>query len=237
MLKKMISLLTVLLILLSASALAEDVQMREGTLSATGSGVVMVESDIATITLGVTEYSADVKEAQNTVNEKIAAVRAALIEAGVANTDINTDSLYIYANYDYTDEQQRVVGYNASNSLSICTTEIDRVGALIDVAFSAGANQLNNVSFSKQDISEAQAEALTLATQNAIAKARSIAEAAGVELISIQSLTEGNSYAYDSGLNVAYARETATDKAYGTDVQAAMISVSAYVTVEYKIGQ
>ena len=237
--KKLIPLMTALCLALALSltALAEPASAAGGTLAATGSGVVQVASDVATVSLGVTEYSADVQEAQNTVNQKIAAVRAALIEAGVANSDINTDSIYIYANYDYTGDMQRVVGYNASNSLSIRTTQIERVGEFIDAAFAAGANQLNNISFSRQDITEAQAQALTLATQDAIAKATTIAEAAGVELGAIQRIVEGNDYSYDSGVNVVYAKEAAMDTAAGTDVQAAMISVSANVTVEYRISE
>ena len=235
--KKFLVFLLILMLTASCAALAEGEGLKSGTLTATGSGVVMVESDIATISLGVTEYSSDVQEAQNTVNEKIAAIRAALLEAGVDNSNINTDSLYIYANYDYTGDMQRVIGYNATNSLSIRTTEIDKVGTLIDAAFAAGANQLNNVEFSKQDITEAQAEALRMATQNAIAKAQTIADAAGVQLVAIQAIREGNEYSYDSGLNVTYARSAAEDAKAGTDVQAAMISVSATVTVEYSIGQ
>ena len=173
-LKKFLVLMLALVLLLSCTAYADE---DAATITATGSGVVMVESDVATISLGVSEQSADVITAQNTVNQKIA-IRAALIDAGVDNVDINTDSLYIYANYDYSDGAQTVVGYNASNSLSVRTTEIDKVGALIDAAFAAGANQLNGVDFSKQDSSEAQAQALTIATQNAMSKAKTIADAA-----------------------------------------------------------
>jgi len=232
-LKRLLILMLTLVLALGCTAYAEE---STATITATGSGVVMVESDVATISLGVSEQSADVITAQNTVNQKIAAIRAALIDAGVDNADINTDSLYIYANYDYSDGAQTVVGYNASNSLSIRTTEIDKVGNLIDVAFAAGANQLNGVNFSKQDSSEAQAQALTMATQNAMAKAKTIADAAGVRLLSIRSIEEGNSYSFDSGLNVMYARAEDSAAAFGTDVQAAMISVSANVTIEYVIG-
>lgn len=235
--KKLVMLALALLLALSCTAYAEGVEVKENTLTATGSGVVYVESDVATVSLGVMEYSTDVKEAQNTVNTKIAAVRAALLEAGVENSDINTDSIYIYANYDYSGDTQRVVGYTATNSLSVRTTEIDKVGALIDAAFAAGANQLNNVEFSKQDISEAQDQALTMATQNAIAKAKTIASAAGVQLNGIAAISENNSYYYDSGLNVTYARTEDVKASEGTDVQAAMISVSAFVTIEYRIAE
>lgn len=233
--KKLLVLMLTLIFALGCTAYAEGADTT-ATITATGSGVVMVESDVATISLGVTEQNADVIEAQNAVNQKIAAIRAALVDAGVDNADINTDSLYIYANYDYSENAQTVVGYNATNSLSVRTTEIDKVGTLIDAAFAAGANQLHGVNFSKQDSSEAQAQALTMATQNAMANAKTIADAAGVRLLSIRSIKESNSYSFDSGLNVSYARAEAAAADFGTDVQAAMISVSANVVVEYVIG-
>ena len=233
--KKLMILALALLMTMGCVAHAETVA--DATISATGSGIVMVESDMATVYLGVMEYSSDVREAQDAVNNKIAAIRAALVEAGVDNSDINTDSIYIYANYDYTDDRQRVIGYNATNSLSVRTTEIDKVGALIDTAFAAGANQLNNVEFSCQDTSEAQAKALAMATQNAMGKAKVIAEAAGVQLGSIQAIVEGGGSSYDSGLNIAFDRVTAAEDAAGTDVRAAMISISASVKVEYKIAE
>lgn len=227
-----------LLLMLSCAALAEAGENPGGVLTATGSASVMVEADTATITLGVTEYASDVKEAQNTVNQKIATIRAALIVAGVDNADITTDSIYIYANYDYVGDGdvQRVVGYNASNSLSVCTKEMDKVGTLIDVAFAAGANELNNVRFSCTNSSEARDQALTLATQQAMAKAKVIAEAAGVKLGSIQSITEGSDYYYDdSGFDVAVRAEASAKG--GTDIQASMINVYSKVTVIYAIQQ
>lgn len=233
--KKFLICVLALIFALGCTAYAEDISST-ATITATGSGVVMVESDVATISLGVTERHADVTEAQNTVNQKIAAIRAALVDAGVDNSDINTDSLYIYANYDYSSNVPAIVGYSATNALSVRTTEIDKVGNLIDAAFAAGANELNGVNFSKEDPSEAQTQALTMATQNAMAKAKTIADAAGVRLLSIRSIEEGNIYSYDSGLNAVYARAEASAGDYGTDVQAAMISVSANVVIEYVIG-
>lgn len=233
--KKLLGIVLALMLALSCTAFAEG-ESTVSTLSATGTGMVMVSSDIATISLGVMEQDADVIQAQNRVNEKIAAIRAALLEAGVESSDINTDSIYIYAEYSYESGVQTVVGYSANNSLSIRTTQIEKVGTLIDVAFAAGANQLNNVQFSKQDTTEAQAQALTIATQDAMRKAQTIADAAGMQLVSIRTIQENESYSYDSGLNVAFERVSAADGA-GTNVQAAMISISAKVTIEYEIAK
>lgn len=231
--KKLLVLLTcvALLALCAGPALAEG----EGTkLSVSGNGTVLVESDLAIVTVGVREASADVLVAQATVNEKIAAIKQALLDAGVQETEINTDSINIYANYDYSDNTEVIVGYTANNSLSVRTTDIDNVGALIDAAFAAGANTLDNVQFTVQDDSEAREQALTKAVEDARRKADVLAAAAGMQVTAIESIAESGVYTYDSMRNFAQMDAAATEgSGAGTLVQAALVSVDASVLMDF----
>ena len=231
--KKLLVLLTcvALLALCAGPALAEG----EGTkLSVSGNGTVLVESDLAIVTVGVREASADVLVAQATVNEKIAAIKQALLDAGVQETEINTDSINIYANYDYSDNTEVIVGYTANNSLSVRTTDIDNVGALIDAAFAAGANTLDNVQFTVQDVSEAREQALTKAVEDARRKADVLAAAAGMQVTAIESIAESGVYTYDSMRNFAQMDAAATEESgAGTLVQAALVSVDASVLMDF----
>lgn len=231
--KKLLVLLTcvALLALCAGPALAEG----EGTkLSVSGNGTVLVESDLAIVTVGVREASADVLVAQATVNEKIAAIKQALLDAGVQETEINTDSINIYANYDYSDNTEVIVGYTANNSLSVRTTDIDNVGALIDAAFAAGANTLDNVQFTVQDDSEAREQALTKAVEDARRKADVLAAAVGMQVAAIESIAESGVYTYDSMRNFAQMDAAATEgSGAGTLVQAALVSVDASVSMDF----
>ena len=231
--KKLLVLLTcvALLALCAGPALAEE----EGTkLSVSGNGTVLVESDLAIVTVGVREASADVLVAQATVNEKIAAIKQALLDAGVQETEINTDSINIYANYDYSDNTEVIVGYTANNSLSVRTTDIDNVGALIDAAFAAGANTLDNVQFTVQDDSEAREQALTKAVEDARRKADVLAAAAGMQVTAIEGIAESGVYTYDSMRNFAQMDAAATEESgAGTLVQAALVSVDASVSMDF----
>lgn len=231
--KKLLVLLTcvALLALCAGPALAEG----EGTkLSVSGNGTVLVESDLAIVTVGVREASADVLVAQATVNEKIAAIKQALLDAGVQETEINTDSINIYANYDYSDNTEVIVGYTANNSLSVRTMDIDNVGALIDAAFAAGANTLDNVQFTVQDDSEAREQALTKAVEDARRKADVLAAAVGMQVTAIESIAESGVYTYDSMRNFAQMDAAATEgSGAGTLVQAALVSVDASVSMDF----
>ena len=231
--KKMFAMLLCLAIL----ALGTGAALAEGTkLTVSGSGTVLVESDLAVVTVGVREASTDVLVAQSTVNEKIAAIKQSLLDAGAKESEINTDSINIYANYDYSDNTEVIVGYTANNTLSVRTTDIDNVGALIDAAFAAGANTLDNVQFTVQDDSEAREQALTEAVEDARRKAEVLAAAAGLQIASIESIAESGVYTYDSMRNYAMMDEATTESGgAGTLVQAALVSVDASVSMEFEL--
>ena len=169
-------------------------QAEPTTLTVRGTGVVSVAADQAQVILGVRESNSDVLVAQSTVNEKINAICTALMAAGVEQKNIGTESLYIYANYDYSTEVEQLTGYTATNTISITVTDISKVGEYIDIAFGAGANTLDNVSFIARETDDAQKEALQLAVQSATEKAGIIAEAAGLEISSVTSISEGSDY-------------------------------------------
>lgn len=232
--KKMFAMLLCLAIL----ALGTGAALADGTtLSVTGNGTVLVESDLAIVTVGVQETSKDVLEAQSTVNEKIAAIKQALLDAGVEESSINTDSINIYANYDYSDNTEVIVGYTARNSLSVRTTDMDNVGSLIDAAFAAGANTLDNVQFTVQDDTQAREQALTMAVEDARRKADVLASAAGLQVASIESISEGGVSVYDSMRNYAADTVMAAKESggAGTLVQAALVSVDATVSMEFEL--
>ena len=227
-----------MLLCLAILALGTGAALADGTtLSVTGSGTVLVESDLAIVTVGVQETSKDVLEAQSTVNEKIAAIKQALLDAGVEESEINTDSINIYANYDYSDNTEVIVGYTARNSLSVRTTDMDNVGSLIDAAFVAGANTLDNVQFTVLDDTQAREQALTMAVEDARRKADVLASAAGLQVASIERISEGGVSVYDSMRNYAADTVMAAEESggAGTLVQAALVSVDATVSMEFEL--
>lgn len=227
-----------MLLCLAILALGTGAALADGTtLSVTGNGTVLVESDLAIVTVGVQETSKDVLEAQSTVNEKIAAIKQALLDAGVEESSINTDSINIYANYDYSDNTEVIVGYTARNSLSVRTTDMDNVGSLIDAAFAAGANTLDNVQFTVQDDTQAREQALTMAVEDARRKADVLASAAGLQVASIERISEGGVSVYDSMRNYAADTVMAAEESggAGTLVQAALVSVDATVSMEFEL--
>lgn len=233
--KRFWAILLTLVMVLTASAMAEEAANDAATLKVRGTGVVSVTADQVRVVLGVRETSSDVLEVQSTVNQKINAIYDALIEAGVESKDIATESLYIYANYDYSGEVERLTGYTATNTISITTTDTGKMGEYIDISFQAGANTLDTVDFSSRNNAEAKKEALQLAVQNAYEKAETIAEAAGMSVAQVKTFDETTeNYYTDAGALYSNARaEAAADGA--TRLQASNLQVQATVIVEFEL--
>lgn len=230
--RKLTALLLVLALCLGlTSALADR------TVTVTGTGETLVTADTAVVSIGVSVRNKDALKAQSGANEVIAAIRAALTGAGFDEEDISTGYINLYAVYDYSKEIEEIAAYNASSSLAVKVKDMDRVGEVIDLAFGAGANTLDGVSFSVTDDAAARAESLKAAVADAQAKAAVLAEAAGLGELEIESIQEGSVYSFDSGVN-NFSRKVAGVEAEmdeATVVRAAKICVSATVTVTFKV--
>ena len=223
--------LALALSLVLASAFAEQ------TVTVTGSGETLVTADTAVVSVGVSVRKPDALQAQSGANEVIAAVRAALTGAGFAEEDINTGYVSLYGVYDYSEDTESIISYNASSTLAIRVTDMARVGEAIDLAFGAGANTLDGVSFSVSDDTAARAESLKAAVADAKEKAAVLAEAAGLGGLEVVSIQEGTVYSYDSGVNNFSRKVAGAAEEMGspTVVRAAKISVSASVTVTFRV--
>lgn len=228
---KRITALILVLLLMTGAAMAET------SISVSGTGETQVSADTAIVSLGVSARDRDVLKAQQQVNAKIAAIRKALTDMGVKEESINTDYLNIYATYDYSSDQEQIEAYNANSTLAIRVTEMDSVGGLIDAAFAAGANTLGGISFSASDTEEARNESMKKAIADAKAKAEVLAEAAGMKITGIESVSENGVYSYGNDVSNFSAKgmgareEMAMDA--GTVVQAAKLIVSATVSIVF----
>ena len=193
--KKIFALLIAVFLLAAASS-----TIAETKITVSGTGEVRVSADTAVISLGVNARDKDVLKAQQNVNETIAAIRKALIGQGGKEEDINTEFINIYAIYDYQNDQEQLSAYNASSTLAIKVTDMEKVGTLIDAAFAAGANTLNGISFSASDTEEAKAEALQKAVEDTQKKAEILAQASGLKISGIETISEQGVYSYENSV-------------------------------------
>ena len=236
--KKLMSLLmaAALVMMMSGAALADD------AITVSGTATVQLEPDMVMIMLGVEAVDPVVLTAQKTVNETMAKVVEALTgeELAIAEEDIATSEYYINEchEYDYEKDKSELIGYEATAMLSICVRDLDKAGAVIDAAMQAGANRLSGVEFMSSNQTEARDQALTIAVQDGMRKAKVIAAAAGIELPALpSSISEQTSYSY-AHTNTIVTYDSAMGAAMegsATTLQAGMLSLNATVQIVYEI--
>ncbi len=226
-------------LLLAAALLAVcSLAAAESRITVNGTGEIRVSADTAVISLGVNARDREVLTAQRRVNESIAAIRKALLEYGVKEDNIHTEFINIYAIYDYQNGSEELTAYNANSTLGIRVTDMDSVGAIIDLCFAAGANTLNGISFSASDTEEAKAAAMRDAVADAKSKAEVLAAASGLKITGVEVINESGVYSYENNIGNVYAgrsmkEEAAMDEAGGTVVQSARLIVSASVSITF----
>ena len=230
--KKLIA-LTLALLLLALPALAEGSTAAPGaTLTVTGSAAVSLVADYAQVSVGVATRAATVEEASAQNAVAIRSVIAALTEAGIPEEDIATSSYSVYAEYDYQTGEAVLAGYNVSNQLTVIIRTMDSIGATLDRATAAGANSIHSVQFCSTQSAAAQDEAMTHAVQDALRKGQLLADAAGLNLGGILSITENSGTHYV--VTTTFKAEAARD-AVSNVILPDELSVSASVTVTFEV--
>ncbi len=208
-------------------------------LNVSGSGTVRVPPDLATVRLGVQSQAATARAAQEQVNRINNATLDAVGKLGVKPDQIQTSELSLsplYAQPKPGEENNapRIVGYQASTVVSIRLSDLTKIGPVIDAGLAAGANRLDGVSFGLVNDAEARTRAMTLAVQEARAKAATLAKAFDVELAEILEITEGSVVATPPPFPQARFA-MAMDAGAETSVSVGQLSVEASVSVRYRI--
>ena len=160
------------------------------------------------------------------------AVIAALKEAGILEDDVATSSYTVRAEYDYSSlGKQKLTGYNVTNQLTVNLRDMEHIGATLDQLTAAGANNIYNIEFLSTRSGEAQDEATAYAVQDARRKAQLLADAAGLELGGILSISETTSGFY--GTARTYAAKDMV--AAGNSILPDDTSVTASVTMVFEV--
>ena len=162
------------------------------SITVTGEATISAEPDQAQIDIGVVTQARTAPEASKENAERVTRVLAELKKLLGKADEIKTSGYSLTPNYRYPQGgKPEIVGYNASNTVRIKTTNLDLVGRLIDSAMQAGANNVNRLMFTLKDEQGAQLEALRAASAKAKTKAEAIAASLGLKIVKIASITEG----------------------------------------------
>jgi uncharacterized protein YggE len=225
--------LAVALLGAGCAATLETADTRRG-ITVTGTGTVSLAPDLALVTLGAESRQPALADAVADTGRRMTAVVARLKALGVADRDIRTVTYTIEpraAGPRPGDEPPRITAYHVANIVQVKWRRLDAVAAVVDAAMAAGATTVRGIAFTVEDPAAAQAEARALAVRDAAARARRIAEAAGVTLGEVLAITEGG------GVRPLVGRmATAAFEAAGP-VEPGQLEIVVTVEARYAIGR
>jgi uncharacterized protein YggE len=172
---------------------AEEKAM-ERTITVSATGTAEAEPDQARITSGVATEAPNAREALTGNNEAMNKVVAELKAKGIDGKDIQTASFTVEPVIDYKDGQpQKIRGYRVSNQVIVVVRDLGTLGTVLDDLVTAGANQVQGLSFEVSKAETLKDEARKDAIANALRRAKLLAAAAGAEVGQVLQISEETS--------------------------------------------
>jgi uncharacterized protein YggE len=161
-------------------------------ISVTGEARISVPPDLAQIDAGVTSEARTAREASDSNNAAMGKVLLALKGAGIDEKDYQTSRLSLQPQYSSAKQgaPAAVVGYRASNRVTIRLRDVAKVANVVDTLVTAGANEIGGINFMVSQASKLLDDAREQAVADARRKAETYAKAAGVTLGAPLSISE-----------------------------------------------
>ncbi|HYE22258.1 MAG TPA: SIMPL domain-containing protein [Verrucomicrobiae bacterium] len=214
----------------------------ENTISISAEGRVSASPDTATVGLGVLVQSSSAESAQTQATEKTNQIVDFVKKQGIADEDITTSNFNIYPRYNYDGGTNRIIGYEANQTVTVKIKGINnnaaQVGKILEGATTNGANQIQGVSFGFDDPDDLRQLARKEAIAKAKEKAQELADEAGISLGKVVSISEsGGSFPppmpyYDE----SFARGQASDvKNVAPTIQPGSQEIVQNITVIFEV--
>ncbi|CAH0497373.1 SIMPL domain-containing protein [Novosphingobium sp. CECT 9465] len=199
--------------------------------------------DLAVFSAGVTTQAKTAGEALTENAGRMTAVIASLRKAGIAERDIQTSNLSVNPVYgqpkrmpDGSMEQQDpvIIGYQATNQVSVRQRKLDSYGKVIDTLVANGANQVNGPSFQIDNSDAAMDEARIEAMKKARARADLYAKAAGLRVVRVLTISENAGWSPPQP-QVMFARAEMAGAPKSSPVAAGELEMTVTINVTYEL--
>ncbi len=156
-----------------------------------GDATVKVRPDLAVITVGVTAQAPTAADAQSQVAQRVARILERAKVLGVADKDTKSGSYSIQPQYAYDKGvAPKITGYQATQQIVLSYRKVDDAGRALDTLVQNDGATNASLSFALEDPKAAQTDARRQAIGDARAKAQAMADAAGVRLGTVLSVSD-----------------------------------------------
>ena len=210
------------------------------TISVSGTGSVNLKADNVSFRIEISETEETTALAQQSANKKMSQLLAILRENGISDDDISTTALSFSTEYTWRDGQQQKLGETVSQTVYVRMYNLDGFASLADaIGSNISGLSFYNVTFGSTQSKEAENQARQLAYTDALNKAQTYAQAAGLTLGQPITIQDGGSSTYSNKMAtdaVMFKAASAAEEAvYSTETPTGPLTVSAYVEVLFEI--
>ncbi len=173
---------------LSANAVQEQ---QRGYISVNTTENVEIAPDVAEITFTIKTTDTKSIEKATIANKELSAKVLKELKSLINQNNgdyIKTSDFNANPIYSYTNSKKIFERYEVSNRVLVHTKSIDKLGLMIDKSVSAGATNVDNLSFSVSNYESQCNELLKLATKKAKTRADVVAESLSTYIIGINNI-------------------------------------------------
>lgn len=208
-------------------------------LQVAGEGKVTAVPDIALLRLGVEAEADTVTEAQRRAAEAMDKVIKVLKGNDVSEKDIQTQRFSIYPVRRWFDREDReeIVGYRVTNIVVAKIREVDKAGTVVDAVAEVGGDltRIETISFAVDEPAPYYEEAREKAVEDAMMKAKQMADVAGVKLGKAIYISEGTAHVPPVIARDVYGLEAEVQTAVPTSISPGELEFQVTVLMVYEI--
>jgi len=192
-----------------------------------GDSMIQAQPDTAVVVLTVVTQAKRAIDAQQENTTKSQAVINALKSAAGAGAEVKTSGYGVEPQRVYKEGQPpTITGYEARNSVTVTTSDLTRLGAIIDAAANAGVNDIGGITFTLRQDRAARDKALSEATREAMSKAQVIAQALGGRVVRIIEVQEEG---FPRPPQPVYRAEAMATRSQATPIEVGSLDISSKV--------
>jgi len=204
------------------------IKFQEETVVVTGESETKQANEVASFSAGVNVIKEKKEEAVDEVNRKVKELTASVKDFGIAEGDIQTQSVNVYEQRetDKSKKNQWVV----NNTIEITLRDMSKADALMDLLNKSGANNIYGPSFRIENTTDTKKTLYESAMTDAKEKAELIASSSGRKLGKVINVVEGSSSNYSPIYKALSSGAGGAELSPGTST----ISETLTVTFEFK---
>ena len=235
------SLVLILFFINSQSVLAANNQRKPGVISVHSSATKEVDSNYASIKIGVETFGKNldfVTMENKTKSLKVVNALRQIVDEKSGDT-LKTSNYYVHPNFNFSKDRKKTLnGYWVSNTIIVKTNSVDKVGKLIDVSIKAGANKVRELNFGYDSEQSVCNDLFPQIVKDAQSRASIIARSLNKKISGIQRINTSCSPQYNN-MRVQYrslgAEAGISNSSIPTVVEPGKIKIYASIDADFNV--